>query len=151
MDPYSQQQPASRRSNGCLWACLGTVIAAAVIVVGVFGFGAWYFYKGFERDSRVQFILQTVRDDPRAQAVLGKNIKLLQMEIHTFDYSTGKGGTASYVLRLAGSEGEGELKVDLDIKRDGPKITLMVLTGKDGREHYLVGAAPPNPMMDRSI
>jgi hypothetical protein len=152
MDPYTQeqQQPAPHRSNGCLWACLGTLIAGVVIVVGVFGFGAWYFYKGFEHDSRVQYIMQTVRDDPRAQAVLGKNIKLLQLEVHTYDYSTGKGGTASYVLRLAGSEGEGELKVDLDIKGDGPKITMMVLT-KDGRETYLVGVPPPHPMMDRSI
>ena len=150
MDPYSQQPPP-RRNNGCLWGCLGTLVAIAVVVAGVFGFGAWYFYKGFERDVRLQTIMLTVRGDATAQAVLGKNIKLLEVEVHTYDYSTGRGGTASYVLRLAGSEGEGELKVNLDLKGDSVKVTLMILTGKDGRAHYLVGAPAPNPMMDRSI
>ncbi|HUO98771.1 MAG TPA: cytochrome c oxidase assembly factor Coa1 family protein [Rhizomicrobium sp.] len=151
MDPYQQQPPPPRQSHGCLWGCLGTVIAIVVVVAGVFGFGAWYFYKGFEHDSRIQAVMQTVRNDPRAEAVLGKNIKLLQVEVHTFDYSTGRGGTASYVLRLSGSQGEGDLKVNLDITGNGTKITLMILTGKDGQKHYLKGAPPPNPMMDRSI
>jgi hypothetical protein len=150
MDPYAQQQQP-RRSNGCFWGCLGTVVAIAVVVAGVFGFGAWYFYKGFERDARIQTVMQTVRGDPTAQAILGKNIKLLEVEVHTFDYSTGRGGTASYVLRLAGSVGEGELKVNLDLKGDGVKVTLMILTGKDGQAHYLIGAPAPHPMMDRSI
>jgi len=152
MDPYmQQQQPPPRRSNGCLWGCLGTLIAIVLVVAGVFGFGAWYFYKGFERDPRIQTIMQTVRNDARAEAVLGKNIKLLQVEVHTYDYSTGRGGTASYVLKLAGSEGEGELNVNLQLKGDDAKVTLMILTGKDGRQHYLVGLPPPNPMMEKSI
>ena len=151
MDPYTQQPPP-RHSNGCLWGCLGTLAAIAVIIAGVFSFGAWYFYKGFERDARIQSIMQTVRSDPQAAAVLGKNIKLLQVEVHTFDYSTGRGGTASYVLKLAGSLGEGEMKVNVDIRDNGTKVTLMILTDKDGRQHFLVGTPPPNPMMqDNSI
>lgn len=152
MDPYAEQQPPPRRGNGCLWGCLGTAIAIVLIIAGVFTFGAWYFYKGFERDARIQLVMQTVRNDPRAEAVLGKDIKLLEVEVHTFNYTTEQGGKASYVLKLSGSQGQGELKADLDITGNGSgKITLMILTGKDGRLHYLKGAPPPNPMMQNSI
>lgn len=150
MEQQGPQEPR-RHGHGCLWGCLGTLIAIALVVAGVFSFGAWYFYKGFERDARIQTVMQTVRNDPTAQAVLGKNIKLLEVEVHTFDYSTGRGGKATYVLKLAGSEGEGELKANLDIADNGNKITLLILTGKDGREHFLIGAPAPNPMMDKSI
>ena len=146
-----EESPPPRRSNGCLWGCVGTLAAIVIIIGGVFGFGAWYFYRGFEQDPRLQTIMQTVRDDAIAKTVLGKNIKLLQVEVRTYDYSTGRGGTATYVLKLAGSEGQGDLKVNLDLKGAGAKVTLMILTDKDGRQHYLVGAPPPNPLMQRSI
>jgi hypothetical protein len=149
MDPYAEPPP--RRHSGCLWGCLGLLAALFLVIAGVFTFGAWHFYKGFEQDARVQAIMETVRHDARAEAVLGRNIKFMAVQTHTFAFSTGRGNTASYVLRLIGSAGEGELKVDLDLKDNGTKITLMILTGKDGKPHYLVGTPPKNPMMDDSI
>jgi hypothetical protein len=152
MDPYTEQQePPRRRSGGCFWGCIGTLIAVAVIVVAVFGYGAWYFYQGFSNDPNIQTIVTALRSDTQAEAVLGKNIKVLSLSLHTYERSTGRGGTATYVLRVTGSNGEGEVKADLDITGDPPKITLMILTGKDGQAHYLVGTPPPNPMMQNSI
>lgn len=151
MDPYAEQPPPVRHHNGCLWGCTGTLIAVAVIVMAVFGYGAWYFYKGFSSDARIQTILETVQRDARAAAILGRNIKVLEVQMHTFDYSTGRGGTASYVLKVAGSAGEGELKADLDISDGGVKIKLLILTDKTGEAHYLVGIPPPNPLMQNSI
>ncbi len=127
------------------------MIAAVVIVAAVFGYGAWYFYKGFSNDVRVQTVLEAVQQDARAAAILGRNIKVLEVEMHTFDYSTGRGGTATYVLKVAGSAGEGELKADLDISDGGVKIKLLILTDKNGQTHYLVGTPPPNPLMQNSI
>ncbi len=152
MNPYSEPQPPPvRHSNGCLWGCIGTLIAAAVVVAAVFGYGAWYFYHGFSSDARIQTVMETVRHDARAAAILGRNIRVLEVEMHTFDYSTGRGGTASYVLKVAGSNGEGQVKADLDIGGGDVKIKLLILTGKDGQPHYLVGTPPPNPMMQNSI
>lgn len=152
MDPYSeQQQMPPRRSNGCLWGCLGTLAVVAVIVLAVFGYGAWYFYNGFTADSNVQTVLAALKGDTRAEAVLGKNIKILSVSAHTYERSTGRGGTATYVLQVTGSEGDGEVKAELDISNDPAKITLLILTGKDGQAHYLVGTPPPNPMMQNSI
>lgn len=150
MEQGQEPEVPRRQGHGCLFGCFGTLAAIVLIIAGVFIFGAWYFYHGFEQDARIQTIMQTVRNDPRAAAVLGRNIKLLEVQVHTFDYSTGMGGKASYVLKVAGSEGEGELKADLDLTDNGAKIKLLILT-KDGHQHYLVGAPPPNPLIDRSI
>jgi predicted RNase H-related nuclease YkuK (DUF458 family) len=152
MDPYAEQPPPpARRHNGCLWGCIGTVIAAVVIFAAVFGYGGWYFYKIFNNDPRVQTVLETVQHDARAAVILGRNIKVLEVQMHTFDYSTGRGGTATYVLKVAGSAGEGELKADLDIRGGDVKIRLLILTDKNGQAHYLVGTPPPNPLMQNSI
>ena len=149
MDPYAEPPP--RRRSGCFWGCLGTLAALVLVIAGVFTFGAWHFYKSFENDARVQAIMETLRHDGRAGLVLGDDIKLLELEKHTYTYASGHGGTASYVLRVVGSKGEGEVRVTLDVKDDGAKVTLMILTGKDGKPHYLVGTPPRNPMMDNSI
>lgn len=152
MDPYAEQdQPQRRPSHGCMWGCIGSLIAAVVVIVAVFGYGAWYFYQGFNKDARIQTVMDTVRHDPRAERALGHNIKVLSVELQTFDYSTGRGGTARYVLKVTGSKGDGEVKADLDIAAGGTKITLLIVTGKDGEPHYLVGTPPPNPMMQNSI
>jgi hypothetical protein len=152
MDPYADQPaPPARRHNGCLWGCIGTAITAVVIVVAVFSYGGWYFYKVFSADARIQTVLEFVQHDARAAAILGRNIKVLEVEMHTFDYSTGRGGTATYVLKVAGSTGQGELKADLDISGEVVKIKLLILTDKSGQAHYLIGTAPLNPLMQNSI
>ena len=122
-----------------------------VVVVAVFGFGAWHFYTIFGTDARIQTVMETVRKNGEAAMVLGHNIKVLEVKTQTFDYATGRGGAATLVLKVAGSNGEGEVKADLDITGKAAKIKSLVLTDSEGREHYLVGAPPPNPMMQNSI
>jgi hypothetical protein len=150
MDPYAEPPPPRPRS-GCLWGCLGLLAAVVLVVSGVFFFGAWHFYKGFDNDVRVQQVMETLRRDPRAEAVLGRNIKLLEMQTHTYAFETGRGGTAGYVLHVTGSQNEADVEATLDIKDNNSKIIKLVLTPKDGRPLYLIGAPPGNPMMDDSI
>lgn len=153
MDPYAEQEnvPPPRRSGGCLWGCLGTLIVLAVIIAGVFGYESWFLYKGFNTDSNIRVVLQALNSNAEAKAVLGKNIVVGSVSVHTYERATGLGGKASYVLTVTGSAGEGEVKADLDITNDPPKITSLILTDKDGQAHYIVGTPPPNPMMQNSI
>ncbi|MDE2133347.1 MAG: hypothetical protein KGM97_01460 [Alphaproteobacteria bacterium] len=148
MEPPFEQGPlpSRRNSHGCLWGCLGLVLILVVGFGGLFGYSAWFLHRGFEQDGRLQTIMAIVRQDPRAEAILGRNIKIMEVESHTFEMGTGVGKTASYTLRLVGSGGEGDLKVDLDLNGGKTKVTLMVLTGTDGRPHTLVGREPDNPM-----
>ena len=151
MEPDTDEyEPPPRRSHGCLWGCLTVLLVTVLAVAAVFGYGAWHFFKGFEDDARLQSIMETVRSDPRAELVLGRNIHIVEVERHMFDFSNVRGKRASYRLRLAGSEGEGELKVDIDLNGSEAKVTLMVLTGTDGHPHYLVGKEPRSPF-SRSI
>ena len=150
MEAYSEEQSPRAPHHGCLWGCLGGFVAVAVVLMAVFGYGAWYFYKGFSNDSRIALIVSTMRENGQAVAVLGKDIQVREVQLHTFDYATGRGGTASYVLNVEGSHDHGTVKADLDISHQ-PKIKLLILTDSEGRSYYLIGAPPPNPMMQNSI
>lgn len=148
MDPYAEQElPPPRSHKGCLWGCLGTLIAVAVVIAAVFSYGAWYLYKGFSDDPRIQTIAAAVRANDEAVGVLGHDIKVMAVNRQTYDFSTGKGGTASYSLKMVGSNGEAEINAELDITKSETKIKSLVLVDSDGHSHYLVGAAPANPMM----
>lgn len=154
MDPYAEQEdqnPPLRAHRSCLWGCLGTVIAAVVVIAAVYSYGAWYFYRGFSDDPRIQMVMDVVRKNDEAASVLGKNISPQGRERYTYDYATGRGGTATYILKVVGSNGEGRLKAELDISGASTKIKSLVLIDSDGHPHYLVGAAPPNPLMQNSI
>jgi len=151
MESYNEPQHEGRPNRSCLWGCLGAFLAVSVVVAAVFGYSAWYFYKGFGNDVRIKTVVEAVKSDAQAAAVLGRNIKVLEVELHTYDYATGRGGTASYVLKVAGSRGEGEIKADLDVTGRQTKIKLLTLTDSEGRVYYLIGNAPPNPMMQNSI
>lgn len=153
MDPYAteDQVPPPRRRHGCLRGIVAAAIAVAVMGAAVLGFGAWFFYKSFSQDDRVQTIMAAVRDNDEAKAVLGDNIKLLQVEWRSYSFATGRGSTASYVLKLTGSNGTAEVKAELDLSGARPKIKTLLLIDADGQTHYLIGEAPPNPMMQNSI
>ena len=154
MDPYAEQQPENpppRPRRGCLWGCLGTLIAAIVLTGAVYSYYAWYFYKGFANDPRIQMVMDVVKSNDEAAAVLGKNISVQGRERYTYDYATGRGGTASYVLTVIGSNGEGRIKAELDIRDGKTKITSLILIDAEGRNHYLVGAPPANPLIQNSI
>ena len=146
MEPSLQGPQEPRRRSGCLWGCLGLVLIVVIGLGGVFGYSAWFLHKGLESDSRIQTIMAIVRNDSRAAAVLGRNITITEVESHTFAMTTEAGKTASYTLHLIGSNGEGVLKVSLDLNGKKAKVTLMVLTGSDGHPHTLVGKEPESPL-----
>jgi hypothetical protein len=150
MDYPDQSEPGEPRPHhhGCLWGCLGLVLIVGLGIASMLGYSMWYVYTGFKNDPRLQSIMEVVRHDPRAEDVLGRNIHIVEVETHTFAFSTGLGDKATYTLRLAGSSGDGELKVDMDLSKKPAKVTVMVLTGEDGHPHYLVGGEPKSPMMD---
>ena len=151
MNPSYDQAPPRRRSGGCLWGCLAVVLIVVLGIGGVVGYSAWTLHRGFENDSRIQTIMAIVQSDARAAAVLGRNIKIVEVESHTFAMTTQAGKTASYTLRLVGSSGEGVLEVNLDLNCRKTKVTLMILTGSDGHPHTLVGKEPESPMQQQSI
>jgi hypothetical protein len=150
MHPSVEEVPPRRRS-GCLWGCLGLLLIVVVGIGGIFGYSAWLLHRSLDNDSRLQTIMAIVRDDSRAATVLGRNIRIMKVESHTFAMTTGTGKTASYTLRLIGSDGKGVLKVDLDLNRGKTKVILMVLTGTDGHPHTLVGKEPDSPLQQQSI
>ena len=145
MDPSYEEVPPRRRS-GCLWGCLGLLLIVVVGLGGVFGYSAWFLHKSFDNDSRLQTIMAIVQSDPRAAAVLGRNIHIVEVESRTFAMGTGIGKSESFTLRLIGTNGEGVLKADLDLSGGKTKVILMVLTGTDGHPHTLVGKEPESPM-----
>jgi hypothetical protein len=147
MEPsYEEAQPPRRRSGGCLWGCLAVALIVLLGIGGVVGYSAWILHRGFDNDSRIQTIMAIVRHDARAETVLGRNIRIIEVESHTFAMTTEAGKTASYTMRLIGSEGEGVLEVNLDLNGDKAKVTLMILTGSDGHPHTLVGKEPESPL-----
>jgi len=145
MDPSVEEVPPRRRS-GCLWGCLALALIVVVGIGGILGYSAWFLHKSFDNDSRLQTIMAIVDNDARAEAVLGHNIHIVEVESRTFAMGTGIGKSASYTLRLVGSDGEGVLKVDLDLSGGRTKVILMVLTGTDGHPHTLVGKEPESPL-----
>jgi hypothetical protein len=150
MNPSYEEAPPRRRS-GCLWGCLALVLIVVVGFGGFFGYSAWFLHRGFDNDSRIQTIMALVHNDERAAAVLGHNIRVVEVESRTFAMGTGIGKSASYTLRLVGSDGEGVLKADLDLSGGKTKVTLMILTGTDGHPHTLVGKEPESPLEQQSI
>jgi hypothetical protein len=153
MDPTAEQQnlPPARPQRGCLYGCLGTLIAVVVLIAAVYAFSAHYFFKVLDNDAQIKTIVATLNQNLEAQSVLGRNITVMSRERVSFHSETGLGSTASYTLKVVGSNGEGEAKADLDVSGGKAKITSLVLTDAQGRDHYIVGAAPPSPMMQNSI
>lgn len=149
--PVEETSTPRKPSHGCLWGCLGLAAVVVAIVAGLFSYSTWWLYKGFENDSKISAIMQVVRNDARAEAVLGRNIHIVQIESHTYHRTTGQENDATYTLRLVGSEGDGELVTRFDLNGPKPKIVQMVLTGRDGHPHTLVGKEPQSPMIQQSI
>jgi hypothetical protein len=153
MDPTAEQQnlPPSRPRRGCLYGCLGALVAVVVVIAAVYTFSARYFFKVLDNDAQIKTIVATLNQSPEAVSVLGRNIAVMSRERVSFHSETGVGSTASYTLKVVGSNGDGEAKADLDVAGGKPKITSLILTDAQGRDHYIVGAAPPSPLMQNSI
>lgn len=141
--------PSSHR--GCLWGVVGGLIAALVILCAVVGYGAWYFHKGFDRDPRVKVIVAAVAHDGRAAQILGQHITVMQLEHYTYGYASDKGGTATYVLKVTGDHGAGEIQAELDVAGTAPAIRRLSLSDEDGHRYFLIGGAAPTPIQQNSI
>lgn len=154
MHPHAEQNdtpPPPRSSHGCLWGCLGTLIAVAAVITAIYLYGASHFFGKMNSDSHIAMILTAVNQSPVAINVLGRNIAAHGAERKTYSYATGLGGTASYVLTVSGLKSDGEVTAELDISGSKPVIKSLSLAARDGRTYYLIGQAPPNPMMQDSI
>ena len=136
--------PETRRSHGCLWSCVGLVVAAVVLVGGLALYGGWFFSQGFRHDRNLETAMAAVRVNPVAHAVLGDGIAVESMQSETFSAITGKGKTVSYTVKLKGNRAEGQLHVMLHSAGGDMKIVSMILTGPDNERYNLTapGTAP---------
>ena len=126
-----------RRSQGCLWGCLGSILVVAALAGGLIVYGGWFFSHGFKTDHNLETAMAAVRLSPVAHAVLGEGIAIESMESETFSAITGKGKTVSYTMKLKGSRAEGQLHVMLHSAGGEMKIVSMVLTGPDNERYNL--------------
>lgn len=148
---YQQDSTPARPHRGCLIGALAGVGALIVILGAVIGYGAWYFHQGFDKDPRVKAVLSAAAQNDEAVRLLGKNIKVLELEHYAYGFESGKGSSATYVVKVAGSAGSGELKADLDVSGKTPVVRRLTLVSEDGQAHYLIGDGPPNPFLQNSI
>jgi len=123
-----------RRRSGCLRGCLIVVVLLLLAVGGTIGYVAWNMYGVIHSDARLQAILQTVRGDGRAQAVLGSHYAMMEVEHQTFPAKTGNRLAEAYELVLIGGTGKSFLDVRLEPGAGGMKLVSMVLTGPEGQQ-----------------
>jgi hypothetical protein len=113
------------------------------------GYGAWFFTGGYARDPVLQGVVQLVRRNGMAEAVLGQNIHLTGVAGSALSYMwgghMGSDEAGSYVLLLAGSKAEGALHVTARLRQGHLTVESMILDGPHG-DHYdlLHRAAQPN-------
>ena len=139
--------PPRRHRSGCLMGCLGAVLFVILAVGGLVGVTAWTLYHDIHGDGRLSAILDTVRGDERATAVIGGGFSVMEIERRSFPT---KGGQAlAYHLVLVGPNGESTLDARLEPSRDGLKLVSIILTGPGGQTLWLKGGTA-NPWM-RSI
>jgi hypothetical protein len=138
---------APRRHSGCLMGCLGAVLFVILAVGGLVGVAAWTLYHDIHGDGRLTAILDTVRGDERATAVIGGGFTVMEIERHSFPMKAGQ--ALAYHLILVGPNGESALDARLEPSREGLKIVAIILTGPDGQTLWLKGGTA-NPWM-RSI
>lgn len=142
-------EPVPRRSHGCLWGCLGSIIIVAAVAGGLVLYGGWFVSQGFKSDRNLETAMARIRANPIAHAVLGDGIAVESMESETFTAVTGKGKTVSYTVKLKGNRAEGQLHVTLHSAGGDMKIVSMVLTGPDNERYNLT--APETAVPSNSI
>ena len=123
-----------RANHGCLWGCLAVLAFVLLPVLLAAGYGAWFFTQGYARDPVLQGVVQLVRRDGVAEAVLGENIHLSGIVGSALSYMRG-GETGSYVLLLSGSKGQGALHVTARTRQGRLTVDRMILDGPHG-DHY---------------
>jgi hypothetical protein len=127
-----------RRSNGCLWGCLGVALVVLAPLLFAWGYGAWFFYTGFRESPLMRTAIEMARRDGLAQQALGPDITVTEIESNMFAFIPGIGARNRYVLQLAGSKGFGTLDVTAHAEGAQSKIDAMILTGPNGRRYDLL-------------
>jgi hypothetical protein len=87
-------------------------------------------------------VITTVNADQTARAVLGDNIEVTSVSSTSIESTIETGTTASYVAHVKGSRAEGTLEATVVTQHKVRHITILVLTGPDGRRYDLAG--PPH-------
>jgi hypothetical protein len=128
----------ARRSNGCLWGCLGVALVLVAPLLLAWGYGAWFFYTGFRESPLMRTAIEMARRDGLAQQALGSGISVTGVSSNMFAFVPGAGARNHYVLQLAGSKGLGSLEVTAHSEGPDSKIDSMILTGPDGRRYDLL-------------
>jgi hypothetical protein len=109
------------RSHGCLWGCMGVLLIVALPLVMMWGYGAWFLYRGFKESPMMRTAIELTQHDGLAQRVLGTPITVDGVDGNAFSFVPGVG---------AHTEGA------------KAKIDTMVLTGPDGQRYDLLHHAP---------
>lgn len=124
------------RHHGCLWGCLAVLAFIFLPVLLAAGYGGWFFYSGYRRDPVLRAVVQLVRRDGMAQAVLGENIHVTGIEGSALAYMWGSSRSGgSYVVDMAGSKGQGALHVTAFSHYGRLTVQSMMLDGPHG-DHY---------------
>jgi len=140
--------PPPRSGHGCLWGCGIAAFIVVAALVGTFSYLGWYLYSGFKNDTTLKTVMTTVNADQTARAALGDNIVVTSVSSTSINSSTETGTTASYIAHVKGSRAEGTLEATVVTQHKVRRITILVLTGPDGRRYNLTG--PPH-VPDTSI
>lgn len=126
--------PPPRSRNGCLWGCLAGALIVVLVIVGASSYLGWYFYRGFKSDPTLHLVVATLNADPKARAIIGDDAQVVSLSSTSVSSATGRATTTHYVVRVRGSRGEGTLQATIVGGRDDGRITVLILTGPDGRQ-----------------
>ena len=134
----------SHASHGCLWGCLAVLAFIFLPVLLAAGYGGWFFYQGYTRDPVLRGVVQLVRRDGMAAAVLGRDIHITGIEGSALSYMWGA-ESGSYVVLLAGSKGQGALHVTARTGGGHLTVDSMILDGPDGGHYDLLHHTTTRP------
>jgi hypothetical protein len=134
--------PPPRSGHGCIWGCGIAALIVVAAVVGTFSYLGWYLYSGFKNDTTLQMVMTTVNAEQTARSVLGDSIVVTSVSSTEINSSTETGTTASYVAHVKGSRAEGTLEATIVTHHKVRHITMLILTGPDGRRYDLTD--PPH-------
>jgi hypothetical protein len=132
--------PSPGRTNrGCLWGCLAVLAFVFLPLLLAAGYGGWFLTQGYARDPVLRGVVQLVRRDGMAEAVLGENIHITGIAGSALSYMWGgpmwNDEAGSYVVLLAGDKGQGALHVTARTQQGRLTVERMILDGPHG-DHY---------------
>jgi hypothetical protein len=138
--------PAPYRSgHGCLWGCLIAVLIALGVFAVAISYSGWWLTSGFKSNKTLHFVVETINSEQIARAVLGDNIRIVDLQSSSISSDTTTGTHEAFVARVQGSKAEGTLNVTVETRSGNSRITSMILTGPDGSTYDLTISRPLAP------